>query len=158
MHDSGYRREPVGRPGLFVGIDLGGSGTRAALVDTDGTVLATGRGPTGLRDGTSAGRQLKRALDAALAPIAPRVGYAECAVFAGTRGLSVPGRRDRLELELTTRFPQGRVQVANDAFIGFWGGLAGQAGVAVVAGAGSIAFARDANGREARAGGCSTDF
>lgn len=153
MHDSGYRREQAGGPGLFVGIDLGGSGTRAALVEPDGTVLATGRGPTGLRGGASAGRQLARALDAALAPIASRIGNDEFAVFAGTRGLSVPGRRERLELELTTRFPRGQVQVANDALIGFWGGLAGQPGVVVVAGAGSIAFARDANGHEARAGG-----
>jgi N-acetylglucosamine kinase-like BadF-type ATPase len=143
----------VDGPGLFVGIDLGGSGTRAALVEADGTLLATGRGPTGLRGGSSAGRQLARALDAALAPIASRVGSAACAVFAGTRGLSVPGRRERLELELTTRFRQARVQVANDALVGFWGGLAGQPGVAVVAGAGSIAFARDARAHEARAGG-----
>src|SRR5690242_18953358 len=96
---------------------------------------------------------MARPLDVALAPIAARVGDAECAVFAGSRGLSVRCRSSRLELELTTRFSHGRVLVAYDALIGFWGGLAGRPGVAVGAGAGSIAFARHASGRQARAGG-----
>src|ERR1051326_25100 len=139
---------------LFVGIDLGGSGTRAALADASGAILAFGRGPTGLVGGRAASnRQLARALDAALAPIAARVGNADCAVFAGTRGLSIPGRRARLELELSMRFPDARVRVSNDAHIGLWGGLAGQPGVAVIAGAGSIALARGADGMEGRAGG-----
>jgi N-acetylglucosamine kinase-like BadF-type ATPase len=143
---------------VFIGIDLGGSGTRAALVAADGSVLATGRGPSGLPGGAAtrpaAGRRhLARALDAALAPIAARAGREACVVFAGTRGLSVAGRRESLQLELTTRFPGADVQVANDALIGLWAGLAGQPGVAVVAGAGSIALARNDEGIEGRAGG-----
>lgn len=140
---------------MFVGLDLGGSGTRAALADPDGNLLALGRGPTGLLGGSGAAgnRQLARALDAALAPIAARITNAETSVVAGTRGLSIPGRRARLELELTMRFPRARVRVSNDAHIASWGGLAGQAGVVVVAGSGSIALARTADGREGRAGG-----
>jgi N-acetylglucosamine kinase-like BadF-type ATPase len=139
---------------LFVGIDLGGSGTRAVLADASGEILAFGRGPTGLLGGgAAANRQLARALDAALASIEARVGDAASSVFAGTRGLSIPGRRERLELELTTRFRGARVQVSNDAHIGLWGGLAGQPGVAVIAGAGSIALARRADGAQGRAGG-----
>ncbi|MBV8717861.1 MAG: hypothetical protein JO020_10605 [Chloroflexi bacterium] len=138
---------------LFIGIDLGGSGTRAALADADGAVLAIGRGPTGLLARGGARRHLARALDAALAPIAAQVGDAECAVFAGTRGLSVPGRRELLELELHTRFPGARIRVTNDALIGLWGGLGGEPGVAVLAGSGSIALARNADGVEGRSGG-----
>jgi N-acetylglucosamine kinase-like BadF-type ATPase len=145
-------------PTVFIGIDLGGSGTRAALVAADGSVLATGRGPTGLLGGAAtrpaAGRRhLARALDAALAPIAARAGDQSCVVVAGTRGLSVAGRRESLQLELKTRFPSAGVQVTNDALIGLWAGLAGKPGVAVVAGAGSIALARTAEGVEGRAGG-----
>src|ERR1043166_3615923 len=138
---------------FFVGIDLGGSGTRAVLADASGKILAFGRGPTGLLGGggAAAHRQLARALDKALAPIAARVGRASSTVFAGTRGLSIPGRRERLELELTTRFPVAQVHVSNDAHIGLWGGLGGQPGVAVIAGAGSIALARNAEGVEGRA-------
>jgi N-acetylglucosamine kinase-like BadF-type ATPase len=140
-------------PSLFVGLDLGGSGTRAALADTDGAVLATGLGPTGLQGRGSARRLLARALDAALAPITARVGDDEAVVFAGTRGLSVPGRRAILELELHSRFPNATIRVANDALIGLWGGLGGEPGVAVLAGSGSIALARNAEGAEGRAGG-----
>jgi N-acetylglucosamine kinase-like BadF-type ATPase len=139
---------------FHVGIDLGGSGTRAALADGCGNVVALGRGPTGLVSGAAANRRLARALDLVLAPIAVRiVDEDHVSIVAGTRGLSVPGRRERLELELTTRFPRATVQVSNDAHIGLWGGLAGAPGVAVVAGAGSIALARSAEGREGRAGG-----
>lgn len=138
---------------LFVGLDLGGSGTRAALAGADGAVLAVGRGPSGLVGGAGGNRQLARALDSALASITARVGHTAVEVFAGTRGLSIAGRRERLELELHTRFPQATVQVSNDAHIGLWGALAGQPGVAVIAGAGSIALARTQDGREGRAGG-----
>lgn len=139
---------------LYVGIDLGGSGTRAGLADAAGHVLARATAPTGLVGGGAAGRRhLARALDAALTAIVPLVGDQPCRVFAGTRGLSVPGRRDSLTLELTTRFPHGEVSVSNDAVIALWGGLAGRPGVAVLAGSGSIALARTADGREGRAGG-----
>ena len=46
-----------------------------------------------------------------------------------------------------------RVHVSNDALIALWGALAGREGVAVLAGTGSIALARSADGREARSGG-----
>jgi N-acetylglucosamine kinase-like BadF-type ATPase len=59
---------------MYLGIDLGGSGTRAALVDDDGQLLATGKGvPSGHLGGPAGRRLLVRALDNTLAPIAPRV-------------------------------------------------------------------------------------
>jgi glucosamine kinase len=141
-------------PLLYVGLDLGGGGTRAALVDADGALLATGRGgPSGIAPSAAGRRLLARSLDAALAPIAARVGRSPCVVQAGTRGLSLPGRRDSLLLELGTRFPNAQVHVSNDAQIALWGGLGGRPGVAVLAGTGSIALARSADGREGRAGG-----
>jgi len=139
---------------LYVGLDLGGSGTRAALVDADGRLLASGTAQTGLVGAGAAGRRhLARALDAALASIAPRVGAERCSVFAGTRGLSIPGRRESLMLQLSTRFAGAEVRVSNDALIALWGALAGRQGVAVLAGTGSIALARSEDGREGRAGG-----
>jgi N-acetylglucosamine kinase-like BadF-type ATPase len=139
---------------LYVGIDLGGSATRAALVDAGGRVLASGRAASGLVGAGAAGRRhLARALDAALAPIVARAGGVPCSVFAGTRGLSIPGRRETLTLELHARFSAAEVRVSNDALIALWGALAGGEGVAVLAGTGSIALARAADGREGRAGG-----
>jgi N-acetylglucosamine kinase-like BadF-type ATPase len=139
---------------LYVGLDLGGSGTRAALADAEGSVLATGKGgPSGIAASAAGRRLLARSLDSALAPIATRVGMSPCVVHAGTRGLSLPGRRDTLLLELGTRFSDAEIHVSNDALIALWGGLAGGPGVAVLAGTGSIALARSADGREGRAGG-----
>jgi N-acetylglucosamine kinase-like BadF-type ATPase len=141
-------------PPPYLGLDFGGSGTRAALVGGDGRLLARGVGPTGLSGGGAAGRRhLARALNAALAGIAPRVGDQPCSVFVGTRGLSIPGRREAIVLELHTRFANAEINVSNDAFIALWGALAGREGVAVLAGSGSIALARAQDGREGRAGG-----
>ena len=141
--------------GLFVGIDLGGSGTRAVLADAQGSVLASGVGPpAGHLMGGAGRRRLTRALATALAGMEPLTrGAAECSIWAGSTGLSIPGRREWLEVDLTTRFPGARVDVSNDAHTAVWGGLGDGPGVAVLAGTGSIAMARDADSRLARAGG-----
>jgi glucosamine kinase len=141
-------------PGLFVGLDLGGSGTRAVLVDASGAVLASGQGPpAGYALGAAGRRGVARSLSAALSGIAPHVGAEACAVWAGTTGLSIPGRREWLTLELTTRMPGARVEVSSDAHIAVIGALGSGPGVAVLAGTGSIAMARSADGQLARAGG-----
>src|ERR1700736_2604563 len=126
---------------MYLGIDLGGSGTRAALVEGAGHVLATGKsGPSGHLGGPAGRRLLGRALDAALASIVPLIGSEPCVIHAGTTGLSIPGRSDSLALEFSRRFPQATVHVSNDALVALWGGLAGHEGVAVLAGTGSIAL------------------
>jgi N-acetylglucosamine kinase-like BadF-type ATPase len=138
----------------FVGLDVGGSGTRAALVDADGDLLATGQGiSSGHLSGAAGRRHLGRALDGALASIAPLIAGEQCVIHAGTRGLSIPGRRENLSLELSARFPSAQTHISNDALIALWGGLGGREGVAVLAGTGSIALARSGDGREGRAGG-----
>jgi glucosamine kinase len=138
----------------FVGLDLGGSGTRAALVDADGNLRATGQGiSSGHLSGAAGRRHLGRALDAALASVAPLIAGEQCVIHAGTRGLSIPGRRESLSLELSARFPNAQTHISNDALIALWGGLGGREGVAVLAGTGSIALARSGDGREGRAGG-----
>jgi glucosamine kinase len=139
---------------FFVGIDMGGSGTRAALATADGEVLATGRGgPSGARGGAVGRRDIQRALTAALAPIAGRIGTAACSIHVGVRGLSVPGRHEAVAMTLGERLPHAEVRISNDAMVAIWGALAGGEGVAVLAGTGSIAMARSADGRIARAGG-----
>src|SRR5437660_7254985 len=96
---------------LYIGLDLGGSGTRAALVDASGDVLGFGVGPPlGHLAGAAGRRRVARSLTTALAGITPLVRDATAVVWAGTTGLSLPGRRDMLALELTTRFPDARVE------------------------------------------------
>ena len=106
------------RTSLFIGIDIGGSGVRAAVANSRGDVLAHAAGAT---------------LDDALRGIVARVGGEPCSVFAGARGVSVPWRREQLVADLVVRFPAGEVRVSSDAEIALWGGLAGGEGVVVAA-------------------------
>jgi N-acetylglucosamine kinase-like BadF-type ATPase len=139
---------------LYVGLDVGGSGTRAALATSEGQLLAVGfGGPSGHRGGASGHRILQRALANAVAPLEPHIGAQPCTVHIGLRGLSIPGRRETALAELSARLPGAQVHVSNDALIAQWGGLGGAEGVAVLAGTGSIALARSLDGRQARSGG-----
>jgi N-acetylglucosamine kinase-like BadF-type ATPase len=139
---------------LYVGLDAGGSGTRAALASASGELIAIGQGgPSGVLGGAAGQRILRRALAEALAPIVSGARSEPVTVHAGLRGLSIPGRREAALAELQAHFPRQRISISNDALIAQWGGLGGQPGVALLAGTGSIALARHADGREARSGG-----
>jgi N-acetylglucosamine kinase-like BadF-type ATPase len=138
----------------YVGIDAGGSGTRAALATPDGKVLAIARaGPSGSVGGATGLRLLRRALESVLSPLVGEVGSNARAVHLGLRGLSIAGRREAALQLLAGRLPQARVEVTTDAAIALEGALAGQQGVAVLAGTGSIALARRGDGVEVRGGG-----
>jgi N-acetylglucosamine kinase-like BadF-type ATPase len=139
---------------MFVGIDAGGSGTRAALATVDGALQAVGfGGPSNSLTGEAGRRRLEEALHAALAPVAQRVGTGKCVVHGGVRSLSVPGKEEAFRAAVRQILPGAEVRVSNDARIALCGALGGSEGVAVLAGTGSIAMARAADGREARAGG-----
>src|SRR6185369_9424761 len=103
---------------LYVGLDVGGSGTRSALATANGQLLAIGfGGPSGHRGGAAGHRILQRALARAVAPIEAHVGEQPCTVHIGLRGLSIPGRRETALTELTTRLPGAQVRISNDALI-----------------------------------------
>lgn len=147
-------------PPLLVGLDAGGSGTRAVLASADGMLLAFGLGgPSGHAGDAASLHRLRRALSTALEPIshylknASRPRTTTLRIHAGLRGLSVDARRTTALAELTRLFPDQPASVSNDALIAQWGGLGGQPGVALLAGTGSIALARSADGRSARGGG-----
>jgi len=138
----------------WIGIDAGGSGTRAVLLDDVGQLVMAGRGgPSGVIGGAAGRRLLERALQAALAPIAPLARDQACWVHLGLRGLSLPGRQAAALVAIQRLLPGAHVHVSNDAAVALEGGLGGQPGVAVLAGTGSIALTHAADGREGRAGG-----
>jgi N-acetylglucosamine kinase-like BadF-type ATPase len=115
---------------------VGGGGARAVLGWPDGTIL-----------GASAAANL----DGAIAPLLDLARAGRWVVNAGLAGISRPGRRARA-LRRLNAFAD--VAVSSDAEVALWGALPAGEGVAVVAGTGSIALARDAVlGRQARAGG-----
>ncbi|MGJ3242500.1 MAG: BadF/BadG/BcrA/BcrD ATPase family protein [Opitutales bacterium] len=141
---------------LVLGIDGGGSRTRAALCDTAGNLLGVGfGGPSNIK--AVGMEQCLTSLDAARnhafrsADMKPgRVA----SVFIGLAGFN-----PRLDLAVLGRLedlnwaPQGCLGLNHDIFIALEGGLLGQPGLAIIAGTGSSLFGRNARGRELKLGG-----
>ena len=132
-----------------VGVDAGGSRTRALAVARDGRVLRTyetrGGNLTLSRDAHDAIR------DAVLAVIDPAerpAGLALCA--AGEEDAAVRAGANALLAELV---PGTRTVVANDALAGLYAASAAGVGVVIIAGTGAIAYGRTGDGRTARASG-----
>ncbi len=140
-----------------LGVDGGGSRTRAVLLDSDGGLCGVGMaGPSNYDDiGIDLTRQnIQTAVQGAAsqACIAPQ-GFA--AAFLGMAGVISP--EDRAVIvgiaEDLALVPPAHVEVDHDIRIALAGGLAGQEGIALIAGTGSACYGRRADGREWRCGG-----
>lgn len=136
----------------FLGVDGGQSSTTALIGDASGKVIGYGRGGPCNHVKGPEGRQkfisaiegcLQMAVEAA-GLHAPRFEVA----FLGFSG----GPADKTAL-LSEMLAAGRMEVTHDALIALSGATAGAPGIITIAGTGSIAFARNAAGRTARAGG-----
>jgi len=130
---------------LAAGIDGGQSSTVAVIGDERGRIL--GRGTSGPSDEIGVGAEstrLRDALHSALENALARAGIAagtRCdAVVAGISGYNgrVYGRPPELQA--------GRVVLMHDTPIAHAGALAGDSGVVVIAGTGSVAYTRDRGG------------
>jgi N-acetylglucosamine kinase-like BadF-type ATPase len=141
---------------LVVGVDGGGSTTVAAVAKRDdGRILGRGTaGPSNIQAvGVEAGLA---ALDAALDEAFRAAGLPRTQVMSACLGLAgvdwqggmdvIRGWADRVKLAAA-------LTVANDATLLLAAGTPDGWGLAVVGGTGSIAFAKSADGREARCGG-----
>jgi glucosamine kinase len=137
---------------LFVGVDGGGTGCRARIVDIDGRVLGTGiAGPAALRLGIDTSlaaveQACHAALEEAKLPVKALAG-ADTAI-----GLAGIGRKGLLEQLIARKHPYRSVVYVNDATIACIGAHAGADGGIVIVGTGSIGFAV-VGGREIRVGG-----
>src|SRR5664279_6024400 len=116
-----------------IGIDGGGSGTRARLTSRDGTTLGVGEaGPSALAQGLEQARaNIIRAIDNAFnaANVAP-VDERECAVGMGLSGANFSVYRDPFRPTL----PQfGRLVLDTDAYTTLLGAHGGRPGAIVAA-------------------------
>jgi N-acetylglucosamine kinase-like BadF-type ATPase len=119
----------------FLGVDGGQSGTLALVGDESGAVLGAGRGGSCREEGS-----LREALETA--------GALGAEFEAACFGLSGGGENRARELVRADRYV-----FTHDADVALTGALAGEPGIIVIAGTGSIAFGRDGSGKTARAGG-----
>jgi N-acetylglucosamine kinase-like BadF-type ATPase len=139
---------------LYLGVDGGQSRTKAVVGDAEGRIL--GRGVAGPCNhvGAAEGRAkltaaLTEAVNQALGGLGLTVAGArfEAACFGMSGG---PADKARIIAELVRA---ERIDVTTDAAIALLGGAAGEPGLVVIAGTGSMAYGRNAEGRAARAGG-----
>ncbi len=137
---------------VLLGVDGGGTRTRALLVDTDGSVL--GHGEAGASNALAIGWRRAEA-NLQLAVEEARRGRRDpiaAAVF-GLAGVSGPEDRGAAR-RLQRRFSFIKsLAVENDAMIALYAGTRGAAGVLINAGTGAIAVGRGADGRSHRSDG-----
>jgi N-acetylglucosamine kinase-like BadF-type ATPase len=122
----------------FLGVDGGQSSTLALVGDESGEVIGVGRGGPCQADGG-----LREALEPA--------GALGVTFKAACFGLS--GGPETQEVVARGLVHAERFVFTHDAAVALSGALAGEPGIVVIAGTGSIAFGRNLEGRTARAGG-----
>lgn len=133
---------------LFLGVDGGQSGTTALVGDESGRVVGVGRGGPCNHVGKSEGREkFLRAVGGCLREAGFEGAEFEAACLGFSGGAADKNAYVR-ELIKAKHF-----LVTHDAAIALTGATAGEPGVIAIAGTGSIAFGRNAQGKTARAGG-----
>jgi N-acetylglucosamine kinase-like BadF-type ATPase len=145
---------PLRAQPLVLGVDGGGTKTRAVVVDAKQRILGEGiAGPSNpLRVGvTSAANAIKEAVDRACA--AARVRRIEIiAAEVGLAGVKRPELRERMR-EALSGLGIISLEVVTDADIALFGATGGQPGLIIVAGTGSICCGTNERGKHGCAGG-----
>lgn len=132
--------------GIVLGLDGGGTQTRAAVATAAGEII--GRGQAGACN--LAAVPLPAALAAALAAADGALAEAGqgradvSALCAGVAGVSFAQRRSQFQAGLKSAFPRAHAAVEPDYAIALTGATGGAAGVIVIAGTGSAAYGENA--------------
>ena len=142
---------------LYLGIDGGGTRTRAILVDAHGHVFGEGEaGPSNYNNVSldHAGQALRKATAAAWSHAGQKFQPATAA-FLGGAGIKASVDITRLAslAESVQLAPAGHITVANDLYNALAGGLAGLPGIALIAGTGTNCLGRDPTGNSFMCGG-----
>jgi N-acetylglucosamine kinase-like BadF-type ATPase len=154
--------------GCFLGIDGGGTRTAAWLTDDEGKVLGRAEcGPSNpLKVGfRAAEREILKAFRtcwraAGLPPVAARAAGQRLlrAVCAGIAGADRQAEHRPLLAWIRRHIPARHYLLTSDAAIALAAAVRDAPGIIVIAGTGSIAFARDDQGKLLRAGGWGIPF
>jgi glucosamine kinase len=138
----------------LIGVDAGGSKTAAVVATSAGVVLARAEaGPGALRPGlisVAAAAIYSAARDAMQRA---RVSEPAAVVVIGAAGAAHPAEADALAAALEGSGIAARLTITTDAEIALEAAFARQPGIVLLAGTGSVAWARFPDGTTARAGG-----
>jgi glucosamine kinase len=139
----------------FLGFDGGGTKTDCVLANAEGSVVA--RATAGPSNPVRAGHarawfSLSDAADSVLKQEKITSGHIR-GICAGLGGAGRSGVARRVATFFEHGFPNARVRVTTDLEIALEAAFGAAEGIILLAGTGSAAFGRDANGKTARAGG-----
>ncbi|MEJ2203952.1 MAG: BadF/BadG/BcrA/BcrD ATPase family protein [Gemmatimonadota bacterium] len=139
---------------FFIGVDGGGTGTRAVLLDVEGRELGRASGAAAVANAREPDRAARAVRDvcSAAARVVGRSLPADV-VWAGLSGAGREAARYAVELELGRLSVGASVRVDTDVRAAFHDAFSDGPGVLLVAGTGSIAWGRAEDGREGRVGG-----
>ena len=137
----------------LIGVDGGGTGTRARLCDSRGKVLALGEaGPSSLSHGVAgAWQQILHAVTQAFAAAdLPPVAWHDCGLAAGLAGVNAPEQAAEFKAANPGFSP---LVVDTDSFTALVGAHGGEPGMVLIAGTGSVAEVWRPDGSRRIAGG-----
>jgi len=139
---------------LFLGVDGGQSSTTALIGDERGRILGRGIGGPCNHAAAAEGRaKLDRAVSESLAAACQEAGLDPRTVRFAAACFGMSGGPEDKETILAAVLRADRLIVTHDAAIALAGASATGQGIVAIAGTGSMAFARNAAGQTARAGG-----
>ena len=139
---------------LFLGVDGGQSSTTVLIGDETGRVLGAGEaGPCNHAAAEEGRARLERAVQEGLQAACARAGLEAATVRFESACFGMSGGPDDKHAILAGTLRARHLSVTTDAAIALSGATATGRGIAAIAGTGSIAFGRHAEGRTARAGG-----
>lgn len=148
------QRPRSGRPArVWVGVDGGGTGTRAVVADARGRLLGqAAAGPSALGQGAAqAWRHIAEAVQAAAAEAGlGKVDWADCALGLGLSGVSLANERGAF---LDQAPAAAELALISDGLAAVLGAHGGQPGAIVIAGTGSVGEALGADGEHREVGG-----
>jgi N-acetylglucosamine kinase-like BadF-type ATPase len=139
---------------VFIGIDGGGTKTRAVAVTADGQLIADhiGDGSNVNRHGWERGLGVLADLFAQIRAALPAHAHV-ASVNLGLAGVDREPQKKRMLDWVQEQWPTSHVRVENDARIALASGGGVQEGIVLIAGTGSIAFGINQAGEHARVGG-----
>ncbi len=139
---------------LFLGVDGGQSSTTVLIGDESGRVLGAGEAGPCNHAGAAEGRaRFERAVTEGLEAACARAGLDAITICFESACLGMSGGPEDKQVILAGMLRAEHLMVTTDAAIALSGATAAGQGIAAIAGTGSIAFGRNAEGRTARAGG-----